>query len=195
MRSRKQTERRSTKIRDARRHTPAGAASAGRQRAAGGGGRTEKQTPLNERGCSAKLHREPEGSSECAIVSKSWSGEGTIEREREKGALRGPAPGTRHQTRTRTRSNSKRHVAGCTTFKHEVSHTRHSMSSLSCPVLHCHPHSETLTRHSHALRNWRRMQRHPRTVRRRLLRQRLLRQRTNRRRDPRAAATVGNRSE
>ena len=91
------------------------------------GGRNEKQTPLNKRGCSTRLHREPEGSSWCAIVCKSWSG-GTIEQEREKEALRWPAPDTRHRTRTRTRSNSKRHVAGalnCTTFKYEASHTRH----------------------------------------------------------------------
>ena len=42
----------------------------------GGGHREtdEAAAPLNKRGCNARLQREPEGNSWCAIVSKSWSG-------------------------------------------------------------------------------------------------------------------------
>ena len=61
VRSGKQVNNEATICKDSRRETLA-PASAGRQRAAGGG-RTEKQTPLNKRGSSPRSHREPESSS------------------------------------------------------------------------------------------------------------------------------------
>ena len=143
-------------------------------------------------------HREVDSSKrtmlQCEIAQRTWEqqlvrdcqqefewGDRTRERERR------PAPAGAGHTPSDAHANTELLELACRQSV-QLSSPKlftHGTEWAAYPVVSCTVTLKNLTRHFHALRNWRRMQRHPRNVRRLLLLQR-----TSCRRAPRAAADL-----
>ena len=84
------------------------------------------------------MHREPEGSSWCAIVSKSWSG-GMIEREKERSPARAGAGHTPSDVHANTNQLEAACCRGTGLYNFQARSFTHTalneQSILSCPAL------------------------------------------------------------